>query len=186
VLHEGNLKLGGIGIGDRALPAPQAGLMAQLAQGIVGGEMPWGLILIGMFLSVGLILIKAPSPMLIAVGMYLPLETTSAIFVGGLIKALVEWRVRRRALDGAARERVESTGILVASGLIAGESLTGVLLAGAVLAFADFRSLTGVLFGVDQFAWVAGPAGAWVSLAVLAVLVGALVGVPLRRARAAS
>ena len=185
VLHEGNIKLGGIGIGDRALPAPQAGLMAQLAQGIVGGEMPWGLILIGMFLSVGLILIKAPSPMLIAVGMYLPLETTSAIFVGGLIKALVEWRVRRRALDGAARERVESTGILLASGLIAGESLTGVLLAGMVLAFSDFRSLTDVLFGVDQFAWVAGPAGAWVSLAVLAVLVCVLVAVPLRRARAA-
>lgn len=49
ILHEGNIAAGGIGIGDTALPAPQAGLMAQLATGIVGGEMPWGLIIIGMF-----------------------------------------------------------------------------------------------------------------------------------------
>lgn len=185
ILHEGNLKLGGIGIGDRALPAPQAGLMAQLAQGIVGGEMPWGLILFGMFFSLALILIKAPSPMLIAVGMYLPLETTSAIFVGGVIKALVEWRMRRRGLAGPAAERVESTGILLASGLIAGESLTGVMLAGVVLAREDFRSLTRTFFGVDEFAFVAGPAGAWTSLAVLALLVWVLVAIPLRKARAA-
>ena len=51
VLHEGNIARGGLGLGDRELPAPQAGLMAQLAQGIVGGEMPWGLILFGMFFS---------------------------------------------------------------------------------------------------------------------------------------
>ena len=83
-LHDANIKQGGIGIGDRALSAPQAGLMAQLAQGIVGGEMPWGLILFGMCFSVALILIKAPSPTLIAVGMYLPFETTGAMFLGGL------------------------------------------------------------------------------------------------------
>jgi putative OPT family oligopeptide transporter len=80
-LHEANLNTGGIG--GRVLPAPQAGLMAQLAQGIVGGQMPWGLLLMGIFFGIVLVMIKAPSPMLIAVGMYLPLETTSAIFVGG-------------------------------------------------------------------------------------------------------
>lgn len=187
VLHEGNLRRGGIGIGDRELPAPQAGLMAQLAQGIVGGEMPWGLILFGIFFSLALVLIKAPSPMLIAVGMYLPLETTSAIFVGGLIKALVEWRLRRQAVAAAAAERVDNTGTLLASGLIAGESLTGVLLASLVLA-ADrmgfaFTSLTGALFGVPEFAFVQGPAGAWVGLIVLAVLVYVLVGIPMRKLR---
>ena len=66
------------GIGGEQLAAPQAGLMAQLATGIVGGEMPWGLIIIGMGMAFGLILIKAPAPMLIAVGMYLPVETTAA------------------------------------------------------------------------------------------------------------
>jgi len=184
VLHEGNIKLGGIGIGDRALPAPQAGLMAQLAQGIVGGEMPWGLILFGMFLSVALILIKSPSPMLVAVGMYLPLETTSAIFVGGCIKALLQWRMRRQGVSGESAERVENTGTLLASGFIAGESLTGVFLASLVLVSDQFRSLTQTLFGVAEFAFVEGPAGAWLSLVPLGILVYALVNVPLRKARA--
>ncbi len=184
ILHEGNIARGGIGLGDRELPAPQAGLMAQLAQGIVGGEMPWGLILFGMFFSIGLILIKAPSPMLIAVGMYLPLETTGAIFLGGCIKKLVETLAKRRGLDDAGSERVENTGTLVASGLIAGESLTGVLLSGVVLAAPGFVSLTQSLFGVEQFAWVAGPAGAWTSLVALAAIVWVLVRIPLSKARA--
>jgi len=84
--------------------------------------------------SLGLVLINAPSPMLIAVGMYLPLETTSAIFVGGCIKALLHWFMRRRQVTGDDANRVESTGTLLASGFIAGESLTGVLLAAIVLA----------------------------------------------------
>ncbi|HXV60122.1 MAG TPA: oligopeptide transporter, OPT family, partial [Vicinamibacteria bacterium] len=71
-------------IGSAELPAPQAGLMALMARGIVGGEMAWPLVIVGIFLAVALILIKAPSPMLIAVGMYLPFESTAAIFVGGV------------------------------------------------------------------------------------------------------
>jgi len=184
VLHEGNIARGGLGLGDRELPAPQAGLMAQLAQGIVGGEMPWGLILFGMFFSIGLILIKAPSPMLIAVGMYLPLETTGAIFLGGCVKAWVERRVARRGEDAAAAERVENTGTLVASGLIAGESLTGVLLSAVVLAAPGFVSLTQTLFGVEQFAWVGGAAGGWTSLVAMAAIVWLLVRIPLSKARA--
>jgi putative OPT family oligopeptide transporter len=184
VLHEGNIARGGLGLGDRELPAPQAGLMAQLAQGIVGGEMPWGVILFGMFFSVGLILIKAPSPMLIAVGMYLPLETTGAIFLGGCIKAFVDRARSRRGLDQATSNRVENTGTLVASGLIAGESLTGVMLAAMVLAVPGFVSVTDTLFGFEQFAWVGGAAGGWVSLVALAAIVWALVRVPLSKARA--
>lgn len=183
VLHEGNIARGGLGLGDRELPAPQAGLMAQLAQGIVGGEMPWGLILFGMFFAIGLVLLKAPSPMLIAVGMYLPLETTGAIFVGGCVKAWVDRRVERRGLDSAAAERVESTGTLVASGLIAGESLTGVLLSAIVLAVPGFVSLTQTLFGVEQFAWVGGNLGGWTSLLAFAAIAWLLVRIPLSKAR---
>ena len=183
-LHEANIAKGGLGMGDRELPAPQAGLMAQLAQGIVGGEMPWGLILFGMFFSVGLLLIKSPSPMLVAVGMYLPLETSGAIFVGGCIKLLVERVVARRRLDAESAARVESTGTLVASGLIAGESLTGVLLATLVLAIPGYSSLTHALFGVDELAWVGGPAGGWLSVAALAAIAWALIRIPLARARA--
>ncbi len=180
-LHNANLKLGGIGIGDPQLPAPQAGLMAQLSQGIVGGEMPWGLILFGMCFAVGLILIKAPAPTLIAVGMYLPFETTGAIFVGGCLKALADRLARRRGIAG---EAFDNFGSLVASGLIAGESLTGVLFAGIVLLADDFTSLTRVLFGTDELAWVAGPAGAWASLVALGIIGWLLVGLPLRRAQA--
>jgi putative OPT family oligopeptide transporter len=179
-LHQANIKQNGIGIGDPELPAPQAGLMAQLAQGIVGGEMPWGLILFGMFFSVGLILMKAPSPTLIAVGMYLPFETTGAIFVGGCIKALADKLAERRGIAG---DNFDNFGSLVASGLIAGESLTGVLMAGLVLLWSNFNSLTQTLFGVDQFAWVAGPAGAWASLVALAAIVWVLVKIPLDNAR---
>jgi len=181
ILHEGNLKQGGIGIGDRALPAPQAGLMAQMAQGIVGGEMPWALILFGMALAVFLILLKAPSVMLVAVGMYLPPETTGAIFLGGCLKALVDWRAKRRSLTTEETARVEGAGTLVASGLIAGESLTGVLLAGLVLVSDGFTSI-GAAVGLPARPWVESPLGAVASLVPLAALVWLLVLVPLRNA----
>jgi putative OPT family oligopeptide transporter len=181
ILHEGNIRMGGIGIGDPALPAPQAGLMAQMAQGIVGGEMPWALILFGMALAAALLLIKSPSPMLVAVGMYLPPATTGAIFLGGCLKALVEHLARRKAYGDEAKVRVENTGTLVASGLIAGESLTGVLLAGLVLTSADFTSIGGAL-GLPEMAWVDGPLGAWLALVPLAALAWLLVRVPLRHA----
>ncbi len=182
-LHQANIKQGGIGIGDPALSAPQAGLMAQLAQGIVGGEMPWGLILFGMLFAVALILIKAPAPTLIAVGMYLPFETTGAIFVGGCLKWVADKLAARRGIAGDA---FDNFGSLVASGLIAGESLTGVLFAGVVLAFENFTSLTEVLFGTREFAWVEGAGGAWASLAALGVIVWLLVILPLRKVRAAT
>ena len=70
--------------GSAALPAPQAGLMAMLAQGIVGGQMAWPLVIVGILMGFALIMIEVRSVMLFAVGMYLPLGTTSAIFVGGL------------------------------------------------------------------------------------------------------
>jgi putative OPT family oligopeptide transporter len=185
ILHEGNIRQGGIGIGDPALPAPQAGLMAAMAQGIVGGEMPWGLILFGMAFALALVLIKSPSPMLVAVGMYLPPATTGAIFLGGCLKALVEWRAKRAGLAGEAATRVESTGTLVASGLIAGESLTGVVLAGLVLVSERFTSIGGAL-GLPERAWVDGPVGAWVALVPLGALAWLLVRVPLRHAERVS
>ncbi len=181
VLHEGNIRLGGIGIGDPKLPAPQAGLMAQMAQGIVGGEMPWALILFGMAFAFALVLIEAPSPMLVAVGMYLPPATTAAIFLGGCLKALVDWRARRARLSAEGALRVEGTGSLVASGLIAGESLTGVVLAGLVLSSDRFSSI-GAMLGIAP-SYVGGTIGAWAALVPLAALAWLLVRVPLRHAK---
>lgn len=129
VLHEGNIKAGGIGFGDRQLSAPQAGLMASLAQGIVGGSMPWPLVVVGIFMGLSLIMVQVRSPMLFAVGMYLPLETTFAIFVGGVIRWITDSLRDRRGFNEAQKARIENAGVLTASGLIAGEALAGLLVA---------------------------------------------------------
>ncbi len=132
ILHVANIKAGGTGFGDKALPAPQAGLMAALAQGIVGGEMAWPLVIAGALFGVAMILLKVRSPMLVAVGMYLPLPTTFAIFLGGMVRGLGNWLGTRAGHNEAQKMRTESVGVLIASGLIAGEALTGLL-------FATFR-----------------------------------------------
>ncbi len=130
LLHEGNIKAGGTGFGDRQLPAPQAGLMALLAQGIVGGDMPWPLVLVGISLGFGFILMQVKSPMLVAIGMYLPFGTTFAMFVGGIIRSIVDRVAERRLYNEAQKARVENAGVLTASGLIAGEAILGLVWAG--------------------------------------------------------
>ncbi len=166
-------------IGSAALPAPQAGLMALMANGIVGGEMAWPLVIVGMLFGVALILINAPAPMLIAVGMYLPFETTSAVFAGGLIRAILDWFVKRREASAEETTKAENAGVLVASGLIAGQSLMAVLLAFVVLheqaqlGFAEGQHLLphiGQSFGLG--------------LLVYPLLLALLVWLPLRRMRA--
>jgi len=121
------------GIGSDKLPAPQAGLMALMAQGIVGGEMAWPLVIVGMLLAVALILVGAPSPMLVAVGMYLPFTSTSAIFVGGVVRLIMDKILLRRGTDDETRQKAENTGVLLSSGFIAGESLMAVIMAFVVL-----------------------------------------------------
>jgi putative OPT family oligopeptide transporter len=130
LLHEANIKAGGIGFGDRQLSAPQAGLMATLALGIVGGDMPWPLVVVGIFMGIAMIMLQVRSPMLVAVGMYLPFETTFAIFLGGLFRSLGDWMAKRRGYNDAQLARVENAGVLTASGLIAGEAVLGLLWAG--------------------------------------------------------
>jgi putative OPT family oligopeptide transporter len=130
LLHQSNIKEGGIGFGDAKLSAPQAGLMASLSQGIVGGEMPWPLVVVGIFMGFSLILVQVRSPMLFSVGMYLPLETTFAIFLGGVIRWATDTLRDKRNFNEAQKARVENAGVLVASGLIAGEALMGLVKAG--------------------------------------------------------
>ena len=120
----------GFGFGSRELPAPQAGLMATLAQGIVGHNMPWPLVIVGIFLGIAMIMMQVRSPMLVAVGMYLPFSTTFAIFVGGIFRSVADWLVKRHGFNAAQSARVENAGVLTASGLIAGEALMGLLWAG--------------------------------------------------------
>src|SRR5208337_499804 len=102
--------------GSAALPAPQAGLMAMLAKGIVGGDMAWPLVIVGILLGLAMIMIEVKSVMLFAVGMYLPLGTTFAIFVGGLIRWATDKLRDRRGLNDAQKARVDNAGVLTASG----------------------------------------------------------------------
>jgi putative OPT family oligopeptide transporter len=129
LLNQADINSGGIGFGGRQLPAPQAGLMAMLAKGIVGGEMAWPLIVVGVLMGIGLIMIEVRSPMLFAVGMYLPLETTFAIFLGGMIRWMTDKIRDSKNFNDAQKARVENAGVLTASGFIAGEALMGIVIA---------------------------------------------------------
>jgi putative OPT family oligopeptide transporter len=128
-LHSADLKLGGTGIGGENLPAPQASLMAMLAQGIVAGDMAWPLLLMGVALALGLIMLGCPSPMVVAVGMYLDFATSSAMFVGGAMQWIAERRLAARGYGPVEVERRTNIGTLLASGMIAGEALTAIILA---------------------------------------------------------
>ena len=163
-------------IGSAELPAPQAGLMALMAKGIVAGQMAWPLVIAGMFMALGLILIKAPAPMLIAVGMYLPFPSTAAIFVGGVIKWIFDRVLARRRASDEERSRAENVGILVSSGFIAGESLMAVLLALVVIAADRWESITG--FQKLTFGFGGSP---WLGLLIYPVVLYLLVRLPLSR-----
>jgi len=129
ILNADNINRGGTGFGDPGLAAPQAGLMAVLAQGIVGGDMPWPLVVTGAFFGIALVLLKVRSPMLVSVGMYLPFSTCFSIFVGGMVRGISDYLSRRAGHNEAQKARVDSIGILIASGMIAGEALTGIIVA---------------------------------------------------------
>lgn len=169
ILHQGDINAGGMGFGGKALPAPQAGLMAMLAQGIVEGQMAWPLIIVGMVMAVAMICIRVQSPMLVSVGMYLPFETTSAIFVGGMIRAIADHFAKRRKYNDAQKIRMENSGVLLASGFIAGEALMGLVFAS--LAFKNI-SLPSVF---EHPSFLGG-------LVIFALLAFILVKIPLKNA----
>lgn len=110
------------GIGSASVPAPQATLMSTIIRGLLNQNLPWGLVLVGMFISITLELCGIHS-LSFAVGSYLPIATTAPIFVGGLVRAFVERKT------GVREESDVSAGTLFSSGLIAGGSIAGILFA---------------------------------------------------------
>ncbi len=165
LLHTGYAEMGGIG--GELLPAPQAGLMAMLSQGIITGQMAWPLVIMGALFSIGLILIGAPSPMLIAVGMYLPFHTTFAIFIGGIIKWITDSIMKKRNLN---KEKTENTGILLASGLIAGQALMGIIIAATVVIGGGKAIMPKIIAGGNP----------WLGLIIFAILAWILIQIPLK------
>ncbi|MCK9220114.1 MAG: oligopeptide transporter, OPT family [Bacteroidales bacterium] len=160
------------GFGSKNLSAPQASLMAILSRGIVQGQMAWPLIIAGMLMGTAFILMQVKSPMLVSVGMYLPIETTFAIFTGGLIKGAVELYSKKRNHNEAQKVRVENTGVLLASGLIAGEALMGLMIA----IFAVFD-----IFLYNYFSFFKEPTF-YISFVILAIIAYILIQIPLKNA----
>lgn len=160
------------GFGSTNLSAPQASLMAILSKGIVSGQMAWPLIVAGMLMGVAFIMMQVKSPMLVCVGMYLPLDTTFAIFIGGLLKGFVDRIAEKKQFTLAQKTNSENTGVLLASGLIAGEALMGLVIA----IFA-----VGNIFLYDVFSFFANPPFV-ISLIVLAIIGLVLVYLPAKNA----
>jgi putative OPT family oligopeptide transporter len=114
-------------IGSERLPAPQGTLMATIIKGLLARDLPWGLVFVGMFISVVVELCGVRS-LSFAVGAYLPISTTAPIFVGGMMKALADKMTGAKSAGGHEESEV-SSGMLYSTGLVAGGSLTGVLIA---------------------------------------------------------
>ncbi|KEO80826.1 OPT family oligopeptide transporter [Tumebacillus flagellatus] len=117
------------GFGSKELPAPKAVLMKLIVEGIMNANMPWDLVFIGVAISIVIELLGVEA-LPVAVGIYLPVHTSTPIFLGGLVRYFYLLLQKRNA-DKPEEERVER-GVLLCSGLIAGESLIGILIAGLV------------------------------------------------------
>jgi uncharacterized oligopeptide transporter (OPT) family protein len=124
--------------------------------------MAWPLVVVGIMLGIMMIMARVKSPMLVAVGMYLPFNTTSAIFLGGVIRWFVDTQKVRRGFNEAQRARIENVGVLAAAGMIAGEALMGLVVA----TFRFFSWPLPVLFREPAY-W--GGAIALIALAVVLV-----------------
>jgi len=120
-------------IGSEALPAPQAQLMAMVVKGVMENSLPWALVFVGAASALVAELMGVPS-LAFAVGLYLPLHLSTPIIIGGLIKGYLDKKYKDREENDAKNER----GILYASGLIAGEALTGVIIASIVAKWSGF------------------------------------------------
>lgn len=135
------------GFGTEELAAPQATLMKMVIEGIMDNNLPWGLILIGVFIAVVVEVLGIPV-LPVAIGVYLPVQLNACIMVGGLIRLFFD-----RKKESEEKKGIINNGILFCSGMIAGEGLVGILL--ALLA----------VFGIDKMLDISGLLGlpTWVS-----------------------
>ena len=113
------------GYGGTEVPAPQAGLMKMIVEGIMGGELPWTLVFVGVFLALGLEILQVPV-MPFAIGLYLPIYLNATIMIGGVVRWAVD---KRKNVDKKTKEQQATDGTLYCAGMIAGEGLVGILMA---------------------------------------------------------
>ena len=113
------------GYGTAEIPAPQAQLMKMIVEGIMGGNLPWGLVFVGVFLAICLEILRIPV-MPFAIGLYLPIYLNATIMIGGVVRGLLD---RRKGVDEKTKTAQSTDGTLYCAGMIAGEGLVGILLA---------------------------------------------------------
>ncbi len=136
---------GAWGFGSEELAAPQATLMKMIIEGVMSAELPWNLVLIGVFIAVLIEVIGIPV-LPFAIGVYLPVHLNACIFVGGIIRLVFDRIKLRNDADGEKKKSIINDGILFCSGMIAGEGLVGILLAIlAVFGFGEMIDISGIL-----------------------------------------
>ena len=128
------------GFGSKELPAPQATLMKLVVEGVMGGNLPWGLVITGVGIGLAIEVIGIPV-LPVAVGLYLPIHLSTPIFIGGLLRA---WFDKK----GEAGKEAGENGVLFGSGLIAGEGLMGIIL--ALLAIIPVSKGVSALSAIDM------------------------------------
>ena len=133
------------GYGSEQIPAAQATMMKMLVEGIMDANLPWALILIGVFVAVVIEILKIPV-MPFAVGMYLPFSLSAGIMAGGIVRFIVD---KVKGTDEEKKERADK-GVLFTSGLIAGEGIMGIVL--AILAVAGVDQVIQLKFSLPQWA----------------------------------
>ncbi len=132
------------GFGSKELAAPQATLMRLVIEGVMGGNLPWALIFIGIGIGVAIELLGLPV-LPIAIGLYLPIHLSTPIMVGGVIRGLLDKKLNNdKAVKSEIKAKIDS-GVLFSSGLIAGEGLIGILL--AIFAVTNVNLDLGISFG---------------------------------------
>lgn len=154
------------GFGTAQIAAPQATLMKMIVEGVMGGNLPWGLVFMGAFIAIAMEILGI-SALPVAIGLYLPLELSATIMLGGITRLIVN---KKKAASGEKENAEAGDGILFCSGMIAGEGLIGILL--AILA----------VFGVDKYISLSGPviAGQVDEILFLLLMVAAVLFVSLK------
>ena len=142
--------------GSTQLPAPQATLMKMVVEGVMGGNLPWGLVFVGVFIAIAVEIIGIPV-LPFAIGLYLPIHLSTPIMIGGLIRL---WVDKRKFQSEQRRQDVVDNGVLFSSGMIAGEGLIGIALAVLAVLGLDFN--------------LGAPLGNWGGVAFFAVLVAVM------------
>lgn len=145
------------GYGGAEVPAPQATLMKMIVEGIMGGNLPWTLVFVGVFLAIGLEILRIPV-MPFAIGLYLPIYLNATIMIGGVVRLLMD---RRKNVDEKTKNQQTTDGTLYCAGMIAGEGLVGIALA--------IVAITGVNLSISEYVNL-GNIGGVVLMAVMILL----------------